>query len=448
MEGETMSKVCLIRPRASLPSSLGKVVPLGIAYLAAVARSNGHEVELLDLYDLTKDEAYLSLSRAKSDVYGISFLSEDRLEAKEICHTIRKLFPNSFVVIGGPHATFMDNHVHSYLADACIRGEGEESFLNLLENIKLGRSIFEIPGVSWSVEEDILRCPDRKQIEDLDTLPFPAIDMFDLTKYNYIKNYMSSWGIPSELRKEKDNAVNLITSRGCLSHCKFCSSRGFWNGKFRAHSAKRVLDEIEWLYKEFNVKHVSFWDDIFTFNRERTYAICEGIIRRNLHLSWNCMTRLDLIDRDLLVKMTESGCTMISFGVESGSPKILSKIKKGLSVENATKQLKLIKEFPIKIRTSIMVGNPGENIKTIEETIDFLSFIQPDVWSINIAKIYPGSEFHREAVANGWDANACWLSSQSPPNLNTEIPSHVLEDYTTQIHRHLAAKAILKAIEE
>ena len=160
------------------------------------------------------------------------------------------------------------------------------------------------------------------------------------------------------------------------------------------------------------------------------------------------MTRLDGIDRDLLGIMAKSGCTMISFGIESGSPQILGKIKKGVSVNYAIKQLKIVKEFPIKIRTSIMVGNPGENEKTIEETIDFLNLIQPDVWSINNAKIYPGSEFHREAIENGWDANAFWLSNQSPPNLNSEIESHILEDYANQIHRSLAVKAILKHVEE
>jgi len=117
-------------------------------------------------------------------------------------------------------------------------------------------------------------------------------------------------------------------------------------------------------------------------------------------------------------------------------------------VNYAIKQLKLVEEFPIKIRTSIMVGNPGENEKTVEETINFLSLIQPDVWSINIAKIYPGSEFHSEAIKNGWDANAHWLSNQLPPNFNSQIESHILEDYVTKIHHSLSVTAILKHAQE
>ena len=117
-----------------------------------------------------------------------------------------------------------------------------------------------------------------------------------------------------------------MTSRGCIANCKFCSSRGFWKGKPRACSVKRVVDKIGWLYKEYGIKHVAFWDDIFTFNRDRAFEICKEILKRNLHLSWNCMTRLDGIDRELLGIMAQTGCSMISFGVESGSPEIIGKI--------------------------------------------------------------------------------------------------------------------------
>jgi radical SAM superfamily enzyme YgiQ (UPF0313 family) len=191
----------------------------------------------------------------------------------------------------------------------------------------------------------------------------------------------------------------MYASKGCPYSCIYCTER---NTKLKKRSAESILNELRYLKQKFDIKTVSFFDETFTIDRERAITMASCIEREKLKIVWYCNTRVDLVDKSLLKIMHDGGCRGVSFGVESGSQKILDNAKKGIAVEQAEDAIECAKESGMKVYCSFIFGLPGENWSTVDETISFVKRTLPTGAQFNVAVPYPGTELYRIALDKGW----------------------------------------------
>ena len=284
----------------------------------------------------------------------------------------------------------------------------------------------EVKGIAYQEDGELIITEGRDFVKDLDAIPFPSYDEFNLDEY---------LGLP----ETNERAAAIITSRGCPHRCLYCSASKFWKQKWRPRSAKNVLDEIEWLYKDYRVKNFIFFDDNFTVRKARAIEICQGIIERNLNINWVAESHVTHINKELLSWMKKSGCYRIDYGVESGSPKILRNIKKGQTVEQIEKAFKLSHDVGIRPRAYLMVGNPGEDEVTINETIQLMKKIEPyDAPSGQILWVLPDTEIYELAKSKGLISDEHWLQSDSMVYYTGEHDIETLKLLREQMMKELA----------
>ena len=241
-------------------------------------------------------------------------------------------------------------------------------------------------GTTCRKNGQIIRNPDRPYIEDLDSLPFPARHLWPMDK----------------LRQTED-ILYLATSRGCVYWCEFCTTVRMHGRKYRIRSPKNVVDELEFLHKTYNVVNFTFCDDAFTVDQARTEELCNDILSRGLKIKWNCGTRVDMLTKELLVKMKEAGCVSVWFGVESGSQQVLDAMKKGITPELTMKVLGWVREVGLKPVPNVILGFPGETKESAWKTIKFVEKVSPDdVGFYNVATPFPGTPMYDQVVQNGW----------------------------------------------
>jgi anaerobic magnesium-protoporphyrin IX monomethyl ester cyclase len=272
----------------------------------------------------------------------------------------------------------------------------------------------EVAGITFRKNGQIVRTPNRPFIQNLDELPHPAYHAFPLDKYRVFgKMYLP-----------------IITSRGCPFQCTFCLASQMCGKRFRTRSPKKVVDELIWLKDVHGANAFAFYDDTFTFDKKRANEICEEIIQRKLNLPWDCRTRVDQITKEMLVKMRDAGCKLIHYGVESGSQKMLDSVKKGTTVEQNAKAIKLTKEIGIYVAISVVVGYPGETPEMLQQTMDFIKKTKPDFVYVCEAIPYPGTELIDIIKNLGWELSTDWnrYDEQSAVFKNPLLPPQKLAE--------------------
>ena len=363
---------------------------LGLGYLAAVLEKNQYPVDVIDcqVLKLSFDELRGELSKRKPDIVGMTASTLTYKSALQIAKIAKEVHPNCVTVLGGPHVTFWDDKALQECPelDIVIRREGENMLLELVQRIEKGKDYTEVVGTTCRKNGQIIRNPDRPYIEDLDSLPFPARHLWPM----------------DELRQTED-ILYLATSRGCVYWCEFCTTVRMHGRKYRIRSPKNVVDELEFLHKTYNVVNFTFCDDAFTVDQARTEELCNDILSRGLKIKWNCGTRVDMLTKELLVKMKEAGCVSVWFGVESGSQQVLDAMKKGITPELTMKVLGWVREVGLKPVPNVILGFPGETKESAWKTIKFVEKVSPDdVGFYNVATPFPGTPMYDQVVQNGW----------------------------------------------
>ena len=365
-------------------------IPLGIGYLAAVLEKNGYDVNVIDCQalELTLKEVENELHKRQPDVVGLTSTTLTYKSALEIIKVAKKALPNCLTVIGGSHVTFWDDKALQECPqlDIVVRKEGENTFLELLQKLEAGKSFSDVLGITYREGEKIVRTPDRPYIEDLDSLPFPAFHLFPLNKFNKYGNII----------------FPVMTSRGCVYWCEFCTAVRMFGRKYRMRSPKKVVDEIEFLYKKYGEKQYTFYDDAFTVDQARTEEICDEILRRGLKIRWDCETRVDMVTKDLLQKMRAAGCIAVWYGVEAGSQKVRDAMGKGISTQQTLNTFKWTQEAGLIAVASVILGFPGETKETAWESVKLLEKINPDEIGIYIATPYPGTPMYDYVTKMDW----------------------------------------------
>jgi len=391
----------LINPPREIPQR-ADFPPIGLAYIASYLKENGIKASVLDASSFSWKKLKEAIQHKSPGVVGVPCWTIERGQSFKTAKLVKEILPESKLIMGGHHATAFPEHMFRLASiDAVVIGEGEATTLELVRALLDDSNIDKVKGIAFERNGEVIFSEQRDLIQDLDCLPFPSHEDFKLDDY---------LGLP----ESKGKTASIITSRGCPHRCIFCSASKFWKRNWRARSAKNVLDEIEWLHKDFQVNNFLFFDDNFTVNKKRAIEICKGIIERHLDIKWVGESHVSHVDKELLTWMKKSGCYKIDFGVESGSPMILRHIRKGQSVERIEEAFRLTHEVGIKPRAYLMVGNPGEDDTTIKETAGLMKTIKPyDTLSGQILWILPDTEIYGMAKSKGIITDEYWLKSNS-----------------------------------
>jgi radical SAM superfamily enzyme YgiQ (UPF0313 family) len=370
--------------------------PLGLAYMAAVLEQNGFEVRIMDcpVCEINHEKLEAELASFKPTLVGIGSMTPTIESALKSARVAKEACPDAKVVIGGPHATFMDRETLTgeSAIDVVVRGEGEETLLELTNQLPNLPRLEDVKGITFRKGDQIIQTPGRPFVQNLDALPRPAYHLIPVDKY----------------RIQGKKMMPIMTSRGCPYQCSFCVASQMFGARFRGRSPKNVLDELEWLRDEHGAEGLSFHDDTLAFDRKRIIEICNGIIERNIHLPWGCGTRADTVTREVLAKMRKAHCNEICFGVESGCQRIRDSLKKRVSTEQCENAIKWAKDEGIFVTMSVILGYPGETKATVKETLDLVCKAEPDdVW-LCMATPYPGTELRALVESMGWKMSEDW----------------------------------------
>ncbi|MCP4649487.1 MAG: radical SAM protein [PVC group bacterium] len=418
-------------------------IPMGLAYLAAVLRDD-FEVKVLDgrakfkrivvpgskweYFGYTPQQILEQIKEYSPEVVGISCLSSFHFpDVIDLFKKIKKADKNIITVTGGTHPTFLADQVMSRHpeVDFIVLGEGEETFRNLLLAIDSGSRYQGLDGLAFRNDNDgeVRVNPKTQYIKELDSLPFPALDLFPLDFYE-------KKSIPFSVTCRSKKTAPILTSRGCSSSCVFCASKNYWGRHYRMRSAKNVLDEIEYLINKYGVKEIQFIDDNLTLDKKRAIDIFNGIIERKLDIYWNTPNGVAVwtLDEPLLELMKKSGCYELTVAFESGDQDVLNKIiKKPLNLQYAARMVNKMKELGIQVHSFFISGFPGETKEQILRSFAFANKMDLDSAWFFIANPTPGSELYDICVEKGYISK-----DFSFEDIEYNLPHIETEDFTKQ----------------
>lgn len=370
---------CLARAKTLQP-------PLGIAYLASIAERAKCEVKIIDAEadNLTQDSLIEAIVRFNPDVLGITSTTPTFHRATRIATEIKRVNDRIITLIGGVHLTALRGEAFEKCFDFGIYGEGEETFEELLRALGNRQSHKGISGLLYREGAAVIANKARERIRDLDTIPFPA--------HHLLGRYWTRLGKGGPLQYS-----TVILSRGCPFECVFCGAHTSWGHSVAFRSVRNVVDELGYLAKR-NISHFLFVDSTLTLNRALVNTMCHEIRRRNLKITWEGWTRPNLIDRELMNEMKHAGLVRLSFGLESGVPRILKLIKKDVPLESYRRAYATAKELGIETSCSALIGLPGEKKEDIEATVKFIRAMKGiDDVHVSMAVPYPGTELYTMA---------------------------------------------------
>ncbi len=378
-----MSKVLLINP--PYPFWEGVPVSLSLTYLGAVLKENDVNVEVLDLLtsSYSPEKVREKVRETDPELIGITSVTRTYPQSLEILRYCKETKPDTTTVIGGPHVTFTPEETleEAPWIDVVAIGEGEYTIRDLAKAVFDNGSLSSVKGIAYREDGEVVFTEEREPIQDLDELPFPDRKLLPLSKYRSL-----------------DSRCDVITGRGCPFGCVFCVAPKMFGKKVRFRDPELVVDEIEDILDlGFSI---NFADDTFTLNHDHVYSILDEILDRGIEIEWTANARVDTVDRDLLKRMKEAGCTTLFYGVESGNPEVLEKSGKGITHEQVEEAVEMTKDVGLRVITSYILGLPGEREETLQETLDFAEKLDTD-YTVHILAPLPGTPLYENREEYG-----------------------------------------------
>jgi radical SAM superfamily enzyme YgiQ (UPF0313 family) len=377
----------------SLYRSLKKlrVLPsLGLCCLSAVLKKERFEARLLDAYaeDLTAEEFLDRVAQYDPNIVGVTSTTPFFQMTARTCSLLKQRRPDLKIILGGPHVTVMKEAALLLdTVDYGVIGEGEVTLVRLLRALESGEPLEAVPNLVFRRGGEIILTDRVDYRQSLDELPPP--DRTDLP----LGRYYDSLSL-------HHRAMSMMSSRGCPFTCLFCEAdvRG---GVYRHRSVELVLEEMRHIVEDLGFREIVIYDDTFTVNRKRTVALCEGILRMGLNVAWDCRTRVDRVDLELLRLMKHAGCHRISYGVEAASPRVREVLRKQISDAQIRDALEWSRRAGIRTIAYFMIGSPTETREEILKTIDYAVELKPDISHFCITAPYPGTDLYRLGVSEG-----------------------------------------------
>jgi radical SAM superfamily enzyme YgiQ (UPF0313 family) len=396
--------------------------PLGILYLAAVLERRGDVVQAIDAAaeGLTAAETVARIRTFRPDLIGITSTTVGFEGAKLLASTLKSALPRIPVVLGGPHVSLLPNEAMATQAfDYGVVGEGDETIGELCEVIEGQRPIDKVLGLVFRRDGQLVFNPSRPWVQELDKLPFPARHLLSPDLYTPVP--IDQHGLPK---------FSIISSRGCPHSCAFCQKA---NSGYRSFSTRYIVDEMEHLVEDFGAKDIAFVDSLFAHSRRRVEAICDEILARPRlagKVSWTCSSRVECVDKPLLLKMKKAGCWRTRFGIESGNDDVLKFIRKGINKEQIRNAITWAAEAGLQPKAFFMVGHLPDSHETIRETIEFAKSIPLMDVTVQINTILPKTpqeeiwnregEKYGKLVVESTDDKSFWQPTYIPHGLTPD----------------------------
>ncbi|MBW2310078.1 MAG: cobalamin-dependent protein [Deltaproteobacteria bacterium] len=402
-------RVLLINPPYTTEDRYGKDLgkfgplnePLGLAYLAANLERGGHEVAILDApaLNLTSSDICQYMEGRPYDLIGVTMLTPMYNRSVEVVRALRHAFPGITIVVGGPHPTILPREtlLDNKEIDFVVIGEGEVVFLDLVNALDRAASTDDIPGIGYRKNGTVIINQPPAMISNLDDLPIPARHLLPMNAYHMTKS-----------RTKSEHAFTVSVARGCPFNCAFCCR--IFGRKVRHHSVERIVQEISILVDEFRAKEINLEADTLTLNKHFVRSLCDELVRSGLSkkIAWTCESRIDTVNEEILRKMRAAGCWQVSYGVETGSQRLLDLIHKDTTLEQVEETFKITKRVGISIRAFFMLGIPTETRQESLKTISFAKKLDARWSQFTVCTPFPGTELYDLALRDGGLQSQQW----------------------------------------
>lgn len=380
-------RVVLVHPTGSnwvpgkkdITATANRMAPLGILSIAAWLDKEGHEVFVHDCLGPRGSQSNAAHAETilnyHPDLVGFSATTSGFLDGYDLAARIKTARPGIQIVFGGVHisalgAILLKDFEH---IDFLCRGEGEVTLAQLAS----GKPHEQIEGLIWRNGGRAVTNPGRTVIKDLDTLPFPA--------YDKLKGFPRGYNLPL-FSFILSSGATMVTSRGCPYQCSYCD-RSVFKKSYRINSAEYVYEHMLYLRKQFGVRHINIYDDLFTANRRRIIKLCNRLIQKPLGMHFNCAIRAGQVDDELLRMLKKAGCLMLSLGIETGDTDLLEFHKPGVNADDIRRTVKQIQANRLRVKGLFMMGLPGETEASIQKTSDYVMSLDLD--DMNMSKFTP-----------------------------------------------------------
>jgi radical SAM superfamily enzyme YgiQ (UPF0313 family) len=433
-------KVLFVHPYGSNWMGSGKDIttifnlmpPLGIMSIAAFLEQRGVEAEIIDCYanPMPAEALVAEVIRRRPDVVGFSCTTSSFLEGYGFAALLKERAPGIVTVFGGAHACSVGVGLLDRFPaiDYLVIGEGEQTFYELVAAGCHG--VETIPGIGFRKDGVGTLSGVRELIPDLDSLPFPA--------YHRLPQFPGRYTLPLFSFPTAPN-TSIISSRGCPYQCSYCDRSVFSRG-FRFNSPEYIVEHLKMLNRDYGIRHVFFYDDLFTTDRSRVARFCELKERERLAVTYNCIARLEHVDAELLQLLKRSGCWQVNFGIESGDPELIRKHRKFYGLDEVQQKLLMVKKTGMRVKGLFMVGLPGENEASIRRTIDYALSLPLD--EINVTKFtpFPGAPVYATVREHGefleeWPLMNCVNFVFIPHGMTGEQLERLYNEFISRFYR-------------
>jgi anaerobic magnesium-protoporphyrin IX monomethyl ester cyclase len=411
--GKLPMRVAIVAP--PYPLEEAPAPPLGVTYVAAAFEAAGAEVRIFDyiVSRYTPEKLRAQIDAFRPDVLGATSVTLNFPCAAEIVCEAKRHRPSLITLMGGPHVSFSaERTLNDYPGiDLIVAGEGERTIAELMAERLNPEKWGEIRGLAFRQDSRVIINEPQPFIDDLDTLPLPARHLLPLSRYQAL-----------------GYSISIVTSRGCPYSCIFCLGRRMVGNRVRLRKASLVVDEIEEILC-YGIDRINVADDLFVSSRGKVKEVCDEIIRRGLRFGWSAFARVNTVDLETLKLMREAGCDSVSFGVETGNPEMLKRIRKGITRDQVRHAVSLCREAGIIAHTSFIVGLPGETEETLRETGEFAASLG-SLYGYHFLAPFPGTtvreeveRYDLEILTDDWtryDANSAIVrtAALSPEEMN------------------------------
>lgn len=361
-------------------------IPLGICFIGSYLQAQRIPVNALDMRYHTLND--LRRAAKTSEFIGFSVMTLHMNKALKFAEVCKSINPRVKIVFGGPHPTiFPEETLSNKVVDFVVIGEGEVVTLDLIKHF---HKPSEVKGIGFKKNGKVIITSPRAYVQSLDTLPFADRDLFPIRA---ILRKTPYWPCLTPYPQ-----LSMISSRGCPYNCAYCQPtlRKIFGNITRRRSPQRTVDEIEFLYRKYQPASIFMADDLFTADRNWTLEVCQEIRKRNLHkkLIWECESRVNTFDTKIAKELKKSGCYMVWFGIESYCQDTLNTLRKGTKVEQNTRAIKLCQKYKLLSLEQLMVGNPGESLEDLYQTLKTSKRVKADITAVAVTSPVPGTDLY------------------------------------------------------
>jgi anaerobic magnesium-protoporphyrin IX monomethyl ester cyclase len=399
--------------------------PLGLGYIASVLEGKGFRVRILDMppKGLVTEKILSHLPDESIPVIGMTCVAASFVHVRKIASSLKGHWPSSMLVIGGPFASFIPEEVlrDTPEIDIVVRGEGDLTLAEIAERICSNRSLADVKGITYrSRDGRVIWNDDRPLIRNLDILPYPARHLLPMDAYRDLTEWTS-----------------IVSSRGCIYRCSFCSSSAFWQNSLRLRNPSLVVVEIEEILRRYGFAKLAFVDDLFTFGAWADSMFYE-IEKRRLRFDWRCCTRIDCVSEGSLRRAASVGCREITFGIESASKAVLDRVNKKIDTRTVRQVVSWAKEAGIAVKVNFILGLPGDSIETVRETENLIKSLKADVVSLSVFTPYPGTKLLEHPDTSLPETTSWWtrpeqvektmMTGRNPASLLHDLRADLEED--------------------